>query len=180
MAKMDDAADAVMGLAERLRGIFDLADVVKGLGSIENATAERKAALVTATTEHEAKLAEIETAKGEMADYAAWKASDLEKHKVAAVGLVDDATKEAAEIRTRAHVEADSVANRAAAEVQDIQAAHAKTMAGKTAELETARASLAEIQKAVDSAKAELAAVQQKSEAMKQAARSMLSPPVTA
>ena len=55
MASLDASAEAVAAIAERLRGLIDLADALKGMASVEQTIREREADLVNAT----ARLAEM-------------------------------------------------------------------------------------------------------------------------
>lgn len=174
MSKLSDTADAAIQFGEKFRAVAEIGVVLKSLGSIEQATEERKAALVTATAAHEAKLAEVATAQAELDAARAAQADELAASQAEVKQILSDARTAAADLKGKAQTKADAVIAAATAEVARIQDNHAQTMNAAQASLETTRATLDEIQGRVNAAVAEHAAVKKKTDALRKAAQSIV------
>lgn len=61
MAKIDEAFEQVIGLAEKFKAILDVSEAVKEIGSLEQAISERKAARDAAVAAHENALRDLES-----------------------------------------------------------------------------------------------------------------------
>lgn len=66
MGKLDAAADGLVAMAQTFQPLQDVADALKGLGSLEQAIIERKIALDGAVAQHEDMKAKVVTANGDL------------------------------------------------------------------------------------------------------------------
>lgn len=174
MADLGKAAESVLEFAERFRAIIDLAEALKGNASIEQAIAERKAALAAATAEHEQMLADLDRTRASIAAAVAEGNDALKAHGVEmrrleaatrdeAKATVENARESAAEIVAEAQQNAD---RRLAAAKKEVSAA--------AEELARARSELAGVESEISSARAELEEITAKMSELRRAAQSVL------
>ena len=77
---LTEAAEFAARWADTQRGMVAFADAVQHLGAMENATAERQAALEAATKAHEAKVAELEDARSQLESLRQEHAATIDTH----------------------------------------------------------------------------------------------------
>ncbi len=125
MANPGAAAEAVLQLADQFRSIIDFADAVKGMGDIDQAIAEKRRVLVTATAALDAKnLDLLDASKAvakaqEEATAAVASASQvLAAAQTEAAATVADARKDATAIIEKAKTQAEADAEAKMAEMQ--------------------------------------------------------------
>lgn len=172
--KLDNALEKLGQWVERNQAIMDLAEALKDIPSIDQAVAERKAALVTATAEHEAVKAQLEGKRQELAQAESDHAEALQANAAEALGVLETARASAASILDKAKADAKSIVTAANDEAGRVQAAHDASMVSARQELAATRAALAEASGNLDDAKAQHTAVTQQIEDLKRAAKTVL------
>lgn len=174
MSNIDDAADQVLGLAERFRGIIEIAGVIKSIGSLDQAISERQAGLVTVTEQHEAAKAELATTGTELYALRTAQADELAQHQKDCAALSDKATADAAEIIRQAQSTADATEAATNIVLRASQQAHDEAIAAKQTELADLQSKIDDAQKALDAINAAHTDTAARVEALKAAAKSVL------
>lgn len=152
MSKIDDAADQVLGLADRFRGILEVAEVIKSIGSLDQAVTERQAGLAEITQQHDAAKAELITAQAEVAALRKTQADQAARHQKDCEALYEKAAAHAADVIRQAKDDAMESKAGFEAAMRSVQQAHDEAMTEKKAEL-------ADLQSNIDAANKELAAL---------------------
>ena len=181
MSELDAAADSFIQWTERNKAILELGATLKKIGSIENATVERKQALSVAAAAHEDMLVQVAAAKTDLESVKAAHAATLADHQNTLTGMTAAAEAAAEGIREKGRQDAAHIVATAKANTDAELAAHANKMAQATTALANANASIAAATAARDktyaerdAAAAEHAAVTQKIAALKATAASVL------
>lgn len=174
MSKIDDAADQVIGFAERFRGLLDIADVIKSMGSLEQAAAERKTALAAVTKEHEAAKAELAATKAEIDAARAAQADDLAQHKKISGEVVAKAREDADDIIDQANIDAKALATTTMNQLGIVQKNHDEAIAAKRSILSDLDDQIASARAALAGIKATHESTSQGIEALKATAKSVL------
>lgn len=171
---LSEAADFAARWAENQRGMLMVSEALRGLGSMEQATKERKKALDEATKAHEAKKAEIASAEAHLAALNARHDVVSQAHSEMLNGASADAAAKAELIVAGARKQAEALIASAKSEADRFQVASRQAQTAAMAELEAAKRELAETRQAqsgVQAAHVDLAA---KIDAMKATARGLL------
>lgn len=176
MTDFNAAADFARRATERNKDIAALGEALKEIGSIEQARAERQAALDAVIEERRVIDEQMAAAKSEHAAFLASRAEDLSKHQDAADAIRDDALAAADEIKARAASAAEDAIKAANAEVARIQSAHADTMRVANEELAGVRAELETAKRDLDAANTDRDAVAKSIQDMRVLARNALGP----
>ena len=171
MAKLDDAADAVIGLADKFRGILDLADELKKLGSVEQAIAERNAALTAASAQHDDIKSQIADSVSSLNEVRASGARDVAQASATATSVMADAKAGAERVLQEAHAGAAAMVTAARAEIDNLRSEHNRFMIGATQERDALNSQIAEGNTALNAQNAALAALQTQIAALKQTAQ---------
>lgn len=174
MSKIDDAADQVLGLADRFRGILEVADVIKSIGSLDQAVTERQAALEAVTEQHEAAKAELATTGTELYALRATQADELAQHKKDCDALSVTATEEAANIRSQARTIADTLVESTQLDMASRIRATDAVIAEKQSELSDLQSKIDDATKALADITATHEATSQRVDALRAAAKSVL------
>ena len=174
MSKIDDAADQVRGMAERFRAIIDVADVLKNIGSLEQAAIERQAALETATKDHEAAKTELDAVKSTLDEQRDIAAAELERHKATCAAMSLEAAAKAENILGQAKGAAEVLMDATKAELLGIQQTHDATIADRRSILASLKAEIDAAQEKLDEITHAHANTAQQIEALKAAAKSVL------
>lgn len=171
MSSIDEAADALRVFAEGLRPVFDVADRLKEMGSIENATRERKEALARATAEHEEAVAENTRSVDRFHRALAAQAETLAANVKKAASLLEEADAAAERIVAEANAKAVTILAEARIEVERATKAHAAEMAEIEKQLMTIKEEAANALARRDEAVAHHGKILKSVEEMKEAAR---------
>ena len=174
MSSLSDAAEFAQRWAENQRGMVAVADALKNLGSMEQATSERKAALDAATKAHEDKKKEVADVEAKLAAANAQHEAALSAHDAELMTRSENATASAATIIEDARSKARTMIAEAEAEVARVQADHANTLAGMKAELDAHREALIEAQQAKTETEQAHHTLAERIEAMRETARGLL------
>lgn len=174
MPTLSDTADQVLGLGERFRAILDMADTLKTLGSIEQATSEATAALATAQAARDEMLSLVATAKTDLGNLVSTKDAALTAAQKDAQDLVDGAKTIAEGLVLDAKSQAASLIDEARTAVARIEDNHAGVMASANDALVATRQTLDEIQQKVNAKQAEHDALQANIVTMQTAAKTAL------
>ena len=171
MSNLSNAVEQVLALAAQQQGIIDLANALKSIASIDNATDEAKARLATAKADEAAATADLASINDQIS-YAAEKRDNLLAQaqsaadsiiaaaKADAKELSDNAVAAAGDSASAAKALADQIKATATAEAQDAinQAAKATAEAAAADELvQAANQELADLQTKIAAAKAQIA-----------------------
>lgn len=174
MSNIDDAADQVIGLAEKLRGIIALADVIKSIGSIDQAISERKAALDNAT-------ATTATAQGLLADVQAAivnarkdQQEKLAQHQQECDAYSQRATMDAAEIVRQARAQAADLTAAAQEAMDASNQTHVNLIAEKQSRLTDLQKSIEKAEQGLATISASYDETAARVDALKVAAKSVL------
>lgn len=155
--KASVVAEEVIQLAARFQSIIEMAEVLKGMSSVDNAVEERQQALVVAAADHEKVLKSIELAKRDREAVVRQIDGEREAHKR---WLSDTET----EMRTRARADSEkraaNVLAKANESADDIAMASKKTR-------DDADAALAEVSSHLKVVRAELALAISTTEALR-------------
>lgn len=168
---LSDAAQFAERWAENQRGMVAVAETLRDLGSMEQATKERRAALDAATKEHEAKKAEMATAEAALAKTKDQHAAEAHRQSAALAQMTTDAKAQADRLVADAKASAASMIEAARAEVDATQRAHASKIVATNKDLEAARADLAAVRKAIAESEGQHAELTPKIEALRATAR---------
>lgn len=171
MSSIDEAADALRVFAEGLRPVFDVADRLKEMGSIENATRERREALARVTAEHEEAVADNARSADRFHRALAAQAETLEANVKKAASILEEADAAAERIVAEANAKADGIVAAARTEVERAIKAHAAEMAEIEEQLMTLKEEAANAIARRDEAVVHHGKVLQSVEEMKEAAR---------
>lgn len=175
MSKLNDAADQVIGLADRFRGILELAEAVKGLGSVDQAIVERTAAIeILAASYKQAKDA-LGSTQASLDTLQQTQADALARHKQDCDAITASARENASDILLQARSEAAAITEQARADSEAAQATHDSLITEKKAEL-------ADLQSKIEAATRQLTNITatrdetvQQIEALRAAAKAVLS-----
>lgn len=181
MSMLSDAADVALQAGEKLQAFIMVAEALKSLGSIEDATEERKKALVVAINAHEDMLVQVDTAKADLAAAQTQHAQDLEACQAKIVEMLAAAEVDADGIRAKGRQDADSIVSTANKDAETAVANAESKVTGLT-ERASALQALAIVAQGArddavaqrDAALAELATAQTNTDNLKQAAKSVL------
>lgn len=174
MSKIDDAFEQVVGLAEKFKAILDVADEVKKIGSLEQATAERVAARDIAVKANEDALADLDAVNKALADAKDAYASLLAVQKAGFEDAAMSSQAYADKIVADAKAQAQSIIDNANDQASTIEAAQTAMVVQKHSELGTINAQIANAQDELAALKAELASTSAAVDALKAAAKAVL------
>lgn len=168
------AAEALIQLAGKFQAVLDVAHALKGMTSIDNAIAERKAALVQATKAHEdAKKALVTTQASLTALHSEILKAESD-HKQAMADLkaktMAEARAEAQKIVEAAQSDATTKVTATTHEINVTQTAHASHMQVANARLATANREASEIEIKLAAARTEYEALSKKIADLKRSA----------
>lgn len=174
MSKIDDAFEQVVGLAEKFKAILDVADEVKKIGSLEQATAERKAALDRAVADHIKAKLELDAVVQQVADAKTAYESLLEVQQIGLTESVSQAEAKAAELVADAEVQAQEILKNAHEQAQAAWDKSEEAMDARMNALNDIDNKIAEAQVALTAIKTEHDATAAAIDALKSAAKAVL------
>ncbi len=171
MVNLEAAAEAVQQIAEKFRGIIDLADALKGMANIESTIKEREAAKAAAGVELDAlnqkvadastKLTAAETAHRDRAATA----------QAASAGMISDAEKKAADIVAAAEKKAADISEREATRAAASAEENRVAMQAAAERLASAQREAADVEAKTAVAQAEFDKISKKLGELRQTAR---------
>ncbi len=174
MSKIDDAAEEVLRFEEKFRGLIKVAEVIRDIGSLDQAIAERTAARDQVVQEHEAAKINLTATRAALEILRQTIADERTQHQTACAALSEKASREAAAIVNQAHNDANALKAKTTEELNADRRDHDRQISGSLADL-------AAIERKIDEAHATLAAVTatheatlQRVDALKAAAKSVL------
>lgn len=175
MADLQQAADAVIQFAEKLSPIIDVADVLKKLGSLEQATAERKAAYEEAAKAHDGLVASNEEAAQRLADVN----QSIEKLQVDAAAdakATGEATRaDAEQVKLAARADADNMLANAKRDTAAVLKAREDELENFAKLHDELRGQIKDAQEVLASLSAQQVAVQGQIDGLKKTAQNILS-----
>lgn len=174
MSKISESADALLQYAEKHRSILDVANELKKIGSIENATEERQKALTEATSAHEAKKAALADAQQRLAATDETIKGTLDAAQTQAEAIIAASRAEAERLTGMATQAAKDVAEAATAQVGRIKSDHEMAMHGTLIELTRLRQDVTDAELRLRDINAEYDSVAEKIATMKAAAQKAL------
>lgn len=151
-----------------------LSKTLRSLGSLEQATEERRAAHAAAVRDHEAKMAEIAIANDELDALRSRQAAELMSHAAAMDSITAEANARAVRIVSEAEETAAGLAEGVNVEVSRARDAHEETMASLSAQVAALRSELDVKRGEIERAAAEHADLSKKIEAIRATARGVL------
>lgn len=134
MAQLQDTAGDLRKAANFFKGIIAAADVIERIGSLENATAEAKAALAVAEKERDAAMKARDAAKAKAKAEAERAEADAAD---ALIKATNNALKAADDILAEANARAESMCKVAAEQADSAKAAATASVAGAKKKLAT-------------------------------------------
>ena len=174
MGKYDAGIDAINAIAEKFRGILELADALKAVDSIENAAEENTVALQRVTATLVDLKAKVEAENTKLNDIKKATAEALDKVKKQSEALVEEALANADKTRAKAAQDAIDVIAAAQAEAKRLETVSQNALAANAAQLANIRNDVAAAKVERDAALAELRAVEGQINAMNKAAANVL------
>ncbi len=173
MSRLSDAADAALQWAEKNRAVVELADVLKDIGSIEQATDEAKVALALAAADRDVMRAELDSVKQALEKSKALVASTTSDAEKTVQALLDDGRRAAQGIVERGQTEAASMLADAQTKINNATAVHAANMTAAREQLAQLKQAVSECQDTLAGLRAELADARTNLQAVRDAARSI-------
>jgi hypothetical protein len=170
------AADALVALAEQFRPIQDIAVVLKSIGSIDQATAERQTAYQQAVAIHEDMKTQIDVATTNLSNLKAQNAVEIVDHQMTVQAMLDEAKTNGDAITAKATSDAAAIIQAANDNATRITDAMNAQIVQSTADLKDLTAQVAQAVTDRDKALADLAAAQAQIAALKQSAASFAGP----
>lgn len=178
MGKLDTAADALVAYVETLRPLTDVADALKGLGSVENAIKERQTALASATTQHEDLKLQVNIENDALKVLRDTKAKEAADADARIQAMTEEATNEAHNIIIAARSVGDATLIEAQARATKVQEDSDKAMLLAREELVKVQEQLAEATATRDQAILDTADAAVKMEEMRTTAQSFAVAPL--
>lgn len=174
MAKIDDAADQLIGFAEKLKPLTEVAETLKQLGSLEQAVAERKQLLGDITKRHDEARAVLVDTDAQIAVMRKRQEDEIAQHNENVLAIKVATEQRAAELLARANADAAALLDNATAERDQSQQTHLALIDAKKAELVDLHNKIEDATGHLDSIKAEYKATVERTEALKAAAKSVI------
>lgn len=171
MSRYADGIDSIRALAERFRGLTDLADVLSELGSLENAIVERKRQLEGVNADLAAAREAVGDAYAERDAVTAQQVQYAEEHAKACNALTEKARYAAEDIVKTAKRDADELRAVAARDAQRARDVHAEDMAGLSATKEAIEAEIRDAEARLDELNAQHEELHDKAERLREFAR---------
>lgn len=177
MAQIDAAADALVNYAETLRPLFDVAEALKGLGSLEQAISERKTALASAAAQHDDLKTQLNAANDELNAMREAKSEEMKAADERIQAMLAEATTQADSMTTSAQKLADELVANARDEVTRVQIVNDAAVTYARAELAKVNEQLAEAVATRDQAILDTADAAVQMEKMRETAQSFAAAP---
>lgn len=174
MGKLDAAADGLRSLAEQVRPLLDVAEVLKGLGSIEQAVIDTKAAYDAATADLDKVKGQLKTQKKRNDDLVAEQDASIAAAQASAAGILDAAQRAADDLTASTMSNNEAKINAANAEIDRIQLNHQLALSAVDNQVAAANDELKIIQAQRDLLLAQQAEIYESIESMKKIAKSLV------
>lgn len=136
MGKINEAADQLLAFVERLKPLTDVAEALRGIGSVEQATVDTRKAYEAATRDWEAMKTGVASAESSLQSLRAQMKDEIAAHEENIKRLSENASLAAEAIISEAKLSAEGIVALARSEVKAVVDTHGKKMVSAKQKLE--------------------------------------------